>query len=309
MVIKKKSDNNWEYCIYLGLNTTGKKKYKRKCGFKTRKACIEESSTFKNNKISTKNNLKTLEDIYSLFIQDCTNRGLKPTTIITYNTQIKFLLKNFKHHNKDIKKIKINDIHNFINTKLTLYHGTFKRKIIEFLKYIFSYAEKNKFINNNIFNDIKLPPLSKPTINIWNQVEINRYLPILKKFKYFDIILLTLETGVRRGEVMGLTWDCVDLNKGIITVNKSYTIHTGFIGMTSPKTNSGIRQIVLLDESLKILKKLYENKVSKYVFPNRRNTNIPLNPIYISSCFRKFLKSNNLKLIRFHDLKHPYVKL
>src|SRR5699024_6719790 len=115
--------------------------------------------------------------------------------------------------------IKVNDIHEFINSRINLYHGIFKRRIIEFLKYIFSYAQKNKFINNNIFDEIKLPPINRTNRNIWSEVEIQEYLPILRNFKYFDIVLLTLETGMRRGEVIGLTWDCVDFNKGIITVN------------------------------------------------------------------------------------------
>lgn len=46
MVIKKKNEGNWEYCIYLGQDESGKKKYKRKCGFKTKKACIKEALTY-----------------------------------------------------------------------------------------------------------------------------------------------------------------------------------------------------------------------------------------------------------------------
>ena len=45
---KKKCDNNWEYCVYLGQDENGKKKYKRKSGFKTKKACIKEASHLKN---------------------------------------------------------------------------------------------------------------------------------------------------------------------------------------------------------------------------------------------------------------------
>ena len=307
MVIKKKSEKNWEYCVYIGQDENGKKKYKRKCGFKTKKACIEEAAILANPK--TKNNKKTFREICYIFLEDCKIRGLRNTTIITYNTQIKFILKNFKLSDKDIRKIKVNDIHEFINSRINLYHGIFKRRIIEFLKYIFSYAQKNKFINNNIFDEIKLPPINRTNRNIWSEVEIQEYLPILRNFKYFDIVLLTLETGMRRGEVIGLTWDCVDFNKGIITVNKSYTIHSGFIGMHTPKTNSGTREIVLLNESFKILKKRYKNRTSKYVFPSDKNNNIPVNPMCVSNYFRNFLNKHNIKPIRFHDLRHTHATL
>lgn len=309
MVIKKKSEGNWEYCIYLGQDENGKKKYKRKCGFKTRKACIEEASKFENEKTINKNNIKTFKEVCDLFLEDCTKRGLKPTTIITYKSQLEFIFKNFNPINKDIKKIKSNDIYEFINSKVNLHKNIFKRKIVEFVKCIFTYAKKTKLITNNIFDDIKLPKITSNTQNIWSEKEIKKYLPILKKFKHYDILYLVLETGLRKGEISALTWDCVDFEKNIITVDKSYIIHGNFKGITFPKTNSAIRQVVLLDKSIEILKKRYKNKISEYVFPNQKNINMPVNPNAVTSSFRRFLKRYNLKKIRFHDLRHIHATL
>lgn len=309
MVIKKKGEKNWEYCVYIGQDENGKKKYKRKCGFKTKKACIEEASTFEDEKIRNKEYGKTFKEVCDLFLEDCTIRGLKPTTIITYKSQLEFVFRNFKHINKDIKKIKANDIYEFINSKINLRKNIFKRKMIEFVKCIFTYAKKTKLITNNIFDDIKLPKITSNTQNIWSEKEIKKYLPILKNFKYYDMLYLVLETGLRKGEISALTWDCVDFEKNIITVDKSYIIHGNFKGITFPKTNSAIRQVVLLDESIEILKKRYKNKISKYVFPNQKNIDMPVNPNAVTSNFRRFLKRYNLKKIRFHDLRHIHATL
>ena len=90
MVIKKKCDNNWEYCIYIGKDENGKKKYKRKCGFKTKKECLEEANKIEEKKLIIKNNTKTFKNVCYLVLEDCVKRGLKPTTVITYKRQVNF---------------------------------------------------------------------------------------------------------------------------------------------------------------------------------------------------------------------------
>ena len=309
MTIKKKGDNNWEYCVYIGQDENGKKKYKRKCGFKTKKACTEEASKFEEQKLMIRKNIKTFNEACSLFLDNCVRRGLRQTTIVTYKAQVKFLLNNFDQANKDITKIKSNDIYDFINTKINLRKNIYKRKIVEFLKYVFTYAKKTNLVSNNIFDDIQLPKIVTVNKNIWSEHEINNYLPLLKKFKYYDIVYLVLETGLRRGEVCALTWDCVDFFKNVLTVEKSYVINGTFSDITFPKTNSSIRQIVLLDESIKILKKLYKNKTSEYIFPNPNNLNKPINPQVLSANFKRFLIKNNIKMIKFHDLRHIHATL
>ncbi len=309
MTIKKKADNNWEYCVYIGQDENGKKKYKRKCGFKTRKACIEEASTFEAEKIKNKEYGKTFKEVCDLFLTDCIRRGLKQSTLVTYRLQIKFFLENLDVSNNYITKISVDDINEFINLKTSMFQGIFKRRIVEFLKYIFTYAKKNKLTEHNIFDEISLPYAKPMPKNIWSETDIKNYLPILKNFKYYDMVFLVLETGLRRGEVCALTWDCVDFDKGIININKSYTIHGDFAGISTPKTNSSIRQIALLDESKKLLKKRYKTKISRYVFPSENNINIPVNPICVSNSFRRFLYRNDIKHIRFHDLRHIHATL
>ena len=309
MVIKKKCDNNWEYCIYIGKDENGKKKYKRKCGFKTKKECLEEANKIEEKKLIIKNNTKTFKNVCYLVLEDCVKRGVRENTLVTYRSHVKFLIKNFEQANKDIKKIKPNDVYNFINTKTNLYKNAYTRKIIDFLKYIFSYAEKMNLISNNIFDEIQLPKKINVTRDIWSEQEINTYLPILKQFKYYDILYLVLETGMRRGEVCALTWDCIDFVKNVIKVEKAYIVNGSFSGITPPKTKSSVRQIILLEESVRILKRLYKNKTSKYVFPNPNDLSKPINPRVLSSNFNRFLKRYNIKNIRFHDLRHIHATL
>lgn len=134
-----------------------------------------------------------------------------------------------------------------------------------------------------------------------------KYLPMLAKFKYFDIIMIILETGLRRGEVCALTWDCVDLANRTIKINKSYVSFLGLNTITSPKTNSSNRTIILLDHSLEILKNRSKNRKSKYVFCDKYKNPIKPNILYAS--FRRFLLRHNIKYITVHDLRHIHATL
>ena len=47
----------------------------------------------------------------------------------------------------------------------------------------------------------------------------------IKGDRFEDLFLITLFTGLRQGEVLGLTWECIDYNRGIITINKQMQLH------------------------------------------------------------------------------------
>ncbi len=211
--------------------------------------------------------------------------------------------------NRDIRKITQDDIYNFLYVGISRYSAAYKCKIFEIMKYVFSFACKRKMLNYNIFSDIAKPRLVRGRRNVWSEEEIKRYLPVLKEFKYYDIVLLTLETGLRRGEVVALTWDCVNFDRRTITIDKSYVSSKGYTGFSTPKTSVGIRDVALLDNSLDLLKKRYKKRTSKYVFPSSSNANLPAHPHTVSTHFSQFCSKNNIRHIRFHDLRHTHATL
>lgn len=309
MVIKKKGYKNWEYCLYLGQDKNGKKKYKRKCGFATKSECLKECLSL-NDKFGVKNiKRKTFKDVCITYIEDCKNRKLRTSTINYYENLFNILSKDFKYLNKSIDLISTNDINNYMAISSSKINNPTFVKIIIFLKMIFKFALKNNFIKNNILSDINVPRYEKQPINIWSKEEIQSYLPILQNFRYYNLVLLALETGLRIGELVALTWDCIDLTRNVITVKKSYVCSGKTCYFSYPKTKAGIRQIVLLKKSASILKDMFKTHTSNYVFPHSCDTKCPVHPRTVSKQFIIFLKKNNLKPIRFHDLRHTHATL
>lgn len=109
--------------------------------------------------------------------------------------------------------------------------------------------------------------------------------------KYLPIVLLILETALRRGEVLGLTWDNVDLNNGILTVDHQLYYHSVNgkynIKVGKPKTDFSNRIVPLSPKALAIMKSVkgaeYFNSVGSgieidgyknFVFLNSRKNNV-----------------------------------
>lgn len=103
------------------------------------------------------------------------------------------------------------------------------------------------------------------------------------------IVILCLSTGARKMEVLGLSWDSIDLARGIITLHE---------------TKNGERRILpLVGYAKELLKEHAKIRVlhSGLVFPSAQN---PKNPIDIRSAWETALKKAEITNFRFHDLRH-----
>ena len=119
-----------------------------------------------------------------------------------------------KFYNYYIDEINENDISDFFNSKYFLkLSSRTKLLLFSLLKSVFTFALKENLINENIF--VNIAPIKKDysIIKIWNENDLKSYIPKLKKFKYYDIVLLALETGMRKGKILALTWDCINFFK------------------------------------------------------------------------------------------------
>ena len=132
-------------------------------------------------------------------------------------------------------------------------------------------------------------------------------------------ILLALLGQMRKGEICALNWEDVDLEPGCIRVKHSAYAPTGDrVEIKAPKTRRSRRQITLPEGVVAALRALQEEQAREKVRVSSLwedsgavfvdYTGKRLHPTTIPQRFQKILEENNLPHIRFHDLRHPYVK-
>ena len=138
--------------------------------------------------------------------------------------------------------------------------------------------------------------------------------------KYKVAIILTVFTGVRLGELMGLEWQDVDFKNGIICINHSsqYLSDMGIFTKV-PKTESSIREIAIPEFIISLLEEYklwYEEQKSFYgeLWTNSNRLFVqadgkPMHPSTISKWFVKYVSTIGLPVINFHGLRHTNASL
>lgn len=106
------------------------------------------------------------------------------------------------------------------------------------------------------------------------------------------IVTIARHTGLRRGNLLGLTWQEVDLNRRVIIINK--TKNGEPIGI--PLTETAIKTFAELQK----VRYLY----SPYIFCNKEGN--PYSPCQVSIAFKRACKRAKIENLRFHDLRHDF---
>lgn len=187
---------------------------------------------------------------------------------------------------------------------------------------ILNTAIKWEYLNNNPNQSITPIKVHKKDIACYSPEEVQQLVEAVshENIKYQAIILLALDSGCRRGELTGLTWDDIDFNKSSININKAtqYLPHYGTFEK-STKSDTSNRIVYITTTTLQILKKykLEQDKQklllgskwqnSKRVFTT--NYGEDMHPDTPSKILDKIIKKYNLKRITFHGLRHTSISL
>lgn len=156
----------------------------------------------------------------------------------------------------------------------------------------------------------KLPPKKAREMQVLTREEIQRFLIQAKAEGYFELFLLELTTGLRRGELLALQWDDLNLETGELKITKQvYRTKEDGLLISQPKTKSSIRTVSLPQPLLAILKEYREGINSRWMFPSPLKEDSPLDPAYIRTRLHLILEHAQCKQIRFHDLRHTFATM
>ncbi|MDE5978260.1 MAG: site-specific integrase, partial [Turicibacter sp.] len=245
---------------------------------------------------------------------------------LSYNTlrSYKSIIKN--HIQGEIGHLKLTSITPILMQKFLVdkskYCGNttlLHTKII--LKSVLDFAVKQKLIKQNPINLIEGVGKRKKRIKdtFLTKEDITHILSEIKDTDYYLPALIAINTGMRRGEVLGLTWDDIDLDNHIIDVNKQLlTTRDGLI-FSDLKTAKSKRRFLITHSFAETLKQFKCSQIKRkddyeqhyyteFDFVCCRKDGRPINPDCITTFFTN--KSKNLDLpFSFHDFRHAHASL
>ena len=153
----------------------------------------------------------------------------------------------------------------------------------------------------------KLPGQVIKDMNLLTREEMQRFLIQAKEEGYYEMFLLELATGLRRGEVLALQWDDLDFNTGELRIQRQVYRANSELAVSAPKTKAALRTIVLPPALVGVLKKHLQHTNSRWMFPSPVKKDSPLDPATVRKRLQTILKHAGCRKVRFHDLRHLFV--
>ena len=167
-------------------------------------------------------------------------------------------------------------------------------------------AVKEGLIIKNPAKCCKAPATHPKEMNILSKEEIQRLLIQAREDGYYELLLLELSTGLRRGEILALQWDDLDMETGVLRVERQVQRIKGELVVSQPKTKASSRSVILPQPILNVLVRYRQGCVSRWMFPSPKKADSPLDPAAVRKKLSKVLERAGCKHVRFHDLRHTF---
>ena len=169
-------------------------------------------------------------------------------------------------------------------------------------------AVSGNLIPQNPASGCKLPPARKGEMNVLSRESMQKLLIQAKEEKYYELFLLEFATGLRLGELTALQWEDLNLTTGELRISKQAVVIGSGVVVTEPKTKAAVRTLLLPPKVLEVFREYRKRNVSRWLFPSPKKEDSPLLPSVVRQRLHRLLDHAGCERVRFHDLRHPYVK-
>ena len=218
---------------------------------------------------------------------------------------------------KDIQAFYLHELQRVSASTVIHYHANIHKAL--------KYAVKIDLIEVNPADKVERPKRKQYVGSFYDADEINALFEAAKGTKLELPILFGAFYGLRRSEAVGLKWDAIDFEQNTIVIRHTVTQcnvdgKKVIVASDTTKTKSSRRTLPLVPfvkerllalkeeqaENRRLCGRSYIKEYLGYVCVNEIGDLIK--PGYVTQSFPKLLKANGFRHIRFHDLRHPYVK-
>ena len=320
----------WHIRGYLGVDSlTGKQIYANKRGFKTKKEAQRYYNNakvqFQNEGIKKEPQRMTFEALYQEWLLIYEKDVEQSTLVKTKQVFRTHILPRFGNYYID--KIQVSQVQTAVHEWREILQEY--RKVFNKFNRVLKYAYKLKYITENPCDFVILPskPLvkqEKETLDFYTKEQLETFMNCLSEMntrKWEAFFRILAFTGLRRGEALALTWDDVDINQGLLTVNKAVKRGENGQYVGSTKNESSVRTITIDDNTIRILKawKAEQAKTligfgfnaiqpNQYIFSKWKD-NTPLNTMAPRNALVKICKRFDLPMINIHGFRSSHCTL
>ena len=183
-------------------------------------------------------------------------------------------------------------------------------------------AMKLGYIRYNVTDAVILPRVKKPEMHPIVDENVSKFLTAIKGHKFEDMFYVVMFSGLRQGEALGLTWDCIDFDRSTITIYRQLQRERKpggeyqFVSLKNDKS----RTFKLAPDVLQVLKRIKTkqnesklrlgkewNNKDGFVFTDEFGNHLSKATTYEN--FKRCVEQAGIPVTRFHDLRHTFATL
>ena len=182
------------------------------------------------------------------------------------------------------------------------------RNIHQMIGSAYNLAMEQKLVTRNPTQGCALPKVEHKEMKTLTADQLSAFFQEARDSGVYELYYLDLATGLRRGELLGLKWTDVDLNRGVLKIQRAISRQNGKVVEAPLKTKNAYRTLPLSADAISVLK-MQKCRVgnSEWVFPSP--TGGPMSPDSVLHMLQRVLKRAGLPRIRFHDLRHTFATM
>ena len=319
-MVRKREDGRWEGRVVVGYDEKGRPKTKNVLA-KTKSECSAKLKALKASLQEQKPEKPKGDMTFGTWLDHWYQRECKPQ--IRPKTQADYENRIYQHIIPELgaiplAKLTAADLQQFYNRlkeggrllRVEQYGPGLSVRMVKSCHVTCRMALDQAVVQGLILKNPALSckaPVTRPKeMQVLTGDEIQRLLIQAKEDGCFELLLLELSTGLRRGEILAIQWDDLDFRTGTLRVERQVQRIQGKLVVAQPKTRASSRSILLSAPILKILKQYQQSVSSRWVFPSPKKEDSPLDPAAVRKKLAAVLKRAGCPAARFHDLRHTF---
>jgi len=252
---------------------------------------------------------RTTGEYLSYWIQNIAPNQIRPTTLAMYTCSVE---KYLMPHLGGIPLTQLKPDHVRLMMNQMQQSGVGVRCVLaarNILSAALREALKLEYVTRNVARLVVPPKYKAPEKRVWTKEQVTHFLGSIKGHQYYALFLILLCYGVRKGEVLGLRWQDVDFDNGVIRIRQTLTVYRK-AHFGPPKTKASERDLPLLPMVREALLKEMED-APKYedglIFHSKLGK--PVDPISILTTFKRQAKKAGLPELTIHEARHTVATL
>jgi integrase len=324
----KRKGSVWSFVVDLGPDpATGRRRQARRSGFATKKAAeaaLRDLATAAEAGTSVSRSRITVSQFLTDWLETIKPR-IRETTWVSYRMAVERIARQVGAVQlQSLTPLQVESLYATLLERGGAGGRSLAPKTVRnchiVLRRALADAERLGLVTRNpaaVAKTVSAPRVEQKT---WSSEEIQRFFDAVAGERLSMAFVLLATTGMRRGEVLGLRWEDVDLDERALSIVQTLTTVSGRVHIGPPKTGKSRRRVSLDTVTFDALKahrtrQLEERLAAGDAWSNDGDLVFtdelggPVHPDRFSRLFDRIARDAELPRIRLHDLRHSYATL